>query len=67
MLEQLGGEAKETGAFPNLQLSQTEDQRVYFDRRQNLSASPIQSWLEMSRGDKRQKEVAAQIRGLIHN
>ncbi len=65
LLEELGCEVRETAAFPNLQLCQTDDQRVYFDRRQNLAASPIQAWLEMSRGDKRQKEVAAQIRGLI--
>ncbi|MCC6578921.1 MAG: hypothetical protein IT440_00645 [Phycisphaeraceae bacterium] len=65
LLEQLGAEAKETRAFPNLRLAQTDDQRVYFDRRPKLVASPIQSWLEMAGGDKRQKEAAEQIRGLL--
>jgi hypothetical protein len=65
ILRGLGVETKETRAFPNLRLLQTDDQRVYFDRRQNLAASPIQSWLEMAGGDKRQKEAAGQIRRLI--
>jgi hypothetical protein len=65
LLEELGADAKETRAFANLRLLQTQDQRVYFDRRPNRAASPIQSWLEMASGDKRQKEVAEQIRRLI--
>jgi hypothetical protein len=65
LLENLKLPFKETRAFPNLRFIQTDDQRVYFDRRRNLSASPIQSWLEMASGDKRQKEVAEQIRELI--
>jgi len=65
LLEQLGAEAKETRGFPNLRLIQTDDQRVYFDRRPSLVASPIQSWLEMASGDKRQKEVAEQIRTFL--
>jgi len=65
LLERLGVEADETRAFPNLRLIQTEDQRVYFDARPNLIASPIQAWLEMTSGDKRQKEVAEQIRNGI--
>jgi hypothetical protein len=65
LLGRIGADAKETRAFPNLRLVQTLDQRVYFDRRPRLAASPIQSWLEMASGDKRQKEVAAQIQGLL--
>jgi len=65
LLNRLGAEANETLAFPNLRLIQTEDQRVYFDARPNLIASPIQAWLEMASGDKRQKEVAEQIRNGI--
>lgn len=65
LLGRIGIDAKETRAFPNLRLTQTSDQRVYFDRRPQLAASPIQSWLEMASGDKRQKEVAAQIRGFL--
>lgn len=52
-------------AFANLRLIQTEDQLVYFDARPNPTASPIQAWLEMAGGDKRQQEVAGQIRGAI--
>jgi len=65
LIERLGAEADETRAFANLRLIQTEDQRVYFDARQNMAASLIQTWLEMTSGDKRQKEVAEQIRNAI--
>ncbi len=65
LLDRLGAEAKETRAFANLRLTQTDDQLVYFDARPNLAASPIQAWLEMASGDKRQKEVAGQIRSAI--
>jgi len=65
LLERLGAEAKETRAFANLRLIRTDDQLVYFDARPNLAASPIQTWLEMASGDKRQKEVAGQIRSAI--
>ena len=61
LLARLGGDAKETLAFANLRLIQTDDQLIYFDARPNLAASPIQAWLEMASGDKRQKEVADQI------
>lgn len=65
LLERLGAEAKETRAFANLRLIQTDDQLVYFDARRNLAGSPIQAWLEMASGDKRQKEVAGRIRSAI--
>lgn len=65
LLERLGAKVKETRAFANLRLIQTDDQLVYFDARPNLAASPIQTWLEMASGDKRQKEVAGQIRSAI--
>jgi len=61
LIERLGAEADETLAFPNLRLTQTEDQRVYFDARSSWIASPIQAWLEMASGDKRQKQTAEQI------
>jgi len=67
LLQQLNAPAKETRGFANLRLLQTADQRVYFDRRPQLAASPIQSWLEMASGDKRQKEVAEQIRSLLRH
>lgn len=65
LLSRIGTDAKETRAFPNLRLIQTLDPRVYFDPRPRMTASPIQSWLEMASGDKRQKEVAVQIRDLL--
>jgi hypothetical protein len=65
LLARLGVESKETLAFANLRLLQTDDQLVYFDARPNLAASPIQAFLEMASGDKRQKEVAERIRSAI--
>ena len=65
LLDCLTTDFKETPAFANLRLIQTIDQRVYFDVRENLCASPIQAWLEMASGDKRQKEAAEPIRKLI--
>ena len=65
LLDRLGAEAKETRAFANLRLIRAEDQLVYFDARPKLVASPIQAYLEMASGDKRQKEVAGQIRSAI--
>lgn len=47
--------------FPNVTLIETEDPTVYFDmriRNQNSIASPIQVYLELMSGDKREKETA---------
>jgi hypothetical protein len=38
---------------------------VYFDRRPGLVASPIQAYLELARGDKREKKTADQVRRVI--
>lgn len=65
LIGQLDADAKETRSFANLRLIQVDDQRVYFDRRPGLAASPIQAWLEMASGDKRQRETAEQIRELL--
>jgi hypothetical protein len=65
LLARLGVESKETRAFANLRLLQTDDQLVYFDARPNLASSPIQAFLEMASGDKRQKDVAQRIRSAI--
>ena len=65
LISQLGADASETRIFPNLRLMQTSDQRVYFDPRPKLTASPIQAWLEMASGDKRQKDIAVDIRKLL--
>lgn len=67
LLNRLNINVRETPVFANLRLIQTLDQRVYFDPRPNQLASPIQSYLEMATGDKRQKEAAEQIKNAILN
>ena len=50
--------------FPNVEILQTADQSVYFDARDGKSgrlASPIQTYLELMRGDKRERETAEQV------
>jgi len=51
--------------FADLELVQTDDVRVYFDARRDedhLLASPVQTWLELTTGDKRSQEVANNLR-----
>jgi len=58
-------DAKETDRFVNIELLRTNDARVYFDARNDNGvpfASPIQTWLELATGDKRQKDAAEQVR-----
>ena len=58
-------DAKETDRFANIELLRTTDARVYFDPRAESGvpfASPIQAWLELVVGDKRQKDAAEQVR-----
>lgn len=59
--------ASESDRFPNLEIIQSEEQTNYFDNRRDEQngfrwASPVQAYLEMMRGDKRDQETAAQIR-----
>ncbi len=61
----LGGELRETDRFANVCFQETGDSFVYFDRRPGLVASPIQAYLELMKGDKREKETADQVRGTI--
>lgn len=54
--------------FPNLELLETKDETIYFDSRfmgDFYWASPVQSYLELMAGDKRDKETADQIRLFI--
>ncbi len=54
--------------FPNLEIVETEDETVYFDSRQEGGfwwASPVQVYLELMTGDKRDQETAEQMRSLI--
>ena len=57
-----------TDRFPNLELIETEDERVYFDARQEEDfwwASPVQVYLELLAGDKRDQETAEQVKSYI--
>ncbi len=54
--------------FPNLELIETEDETVFFDAREQEHfrwASPIQVYLELMAGDKRDRETAEQLKTLI--
>jgi len=54
--------------FPNLEIVETEDETVYFDVRQEGDfwwASPVQVYLELMAGDKRDQETAEQVKLLI--
>jgi hypothetical protein len=56
--------------FPNLELLETEDEPVYFDARQEDDlwwASPLQVYMELMVGDKRDQETAEQLKVLILN
>ena len=56
--------------FPNLELLETEDEPVYFDARQEDGfwwASPLQVYMELMAGDKRDQETAEQLKALILN
>jgi hypothetical protein len=64
-LGSLGNDIRETDRFANVTLLQTRDDFVYFDRRPCLVASPIQSYLELLAGDKRERETADQVRRVI--
>jgi len=61
---------EETDRFANVRLSETDDETAYFDvREQNGStwASPIQTYLELMSGDKRDRETAEQVARAILN
>ena len=66
LLERLGG--NEGDRFPNLELLETDDETAYFDARPDgkfLWASPIQVYLELMAGDKRDRETAGQVKEFI--
>ena len=61
IIKMLGKPIAINSRFPNVTLIETEDPTVYFDmriRNQNSIASPIQVYLELMSGDKREKETA---------
>lgn len=54
--------------FPTLKLMETEEESVYFDTRVQEGfpwASPLQVYLELMSGEKRERETAAQVRGFL--
>lgn len=65
----LGGlNVPEATRFSNVELLETEDQRVYFDRRGMRGfvwISPVQAYLELARGGKREREIAEDLRSRI--
>jgi len=69
LLKDLNASIEVDSPFPNLELLQTEDERVYFDcqdtRDNRVFASRIQTWLELQKGDKRDQEAAAEVRASI--
>jgi len=66
MAEMLPGSQSER--FPDLELIETENETVFFDAREQKNfrwASPIQVYLELMAGDKRDRETAEQLKSLI--
>ncbi len=66
LLERLPG--NQTTRLPNLELIETEDETVYFDARQEgyfSWASPIQVYLELKTGDKRDRQTAEQVKSFL--
>jgi hypothetical protein len=66
LLERIQGD--QSDRFPNLELLKTEDETVYFDARQEGDfwwASPVQVYLELMAGDKRDQETAEQVKSYI--
>ncbi|HUT71606.1 MAG TPA: hypothetical protein VMW89_13115 [Desulfatiglandales bacterium] len=66
LLERLSG--SQSDRFPNLELVETEDETVYFDARQEGDfwwASPVQVYLELMAGDKRDREIAEQVKSSL--
>jgi hypothetical protein len=65
VIASLGGDIRETDRFANVAFLKTRDDFVYFDRRPGLVASPIQCYLELVKGDERERETADQVRRVI--
>jgi hypothetical protein len=66
LLEKISG--SQSDRFPNLELIETEDETVYFNGRYEGNfcwASPVQVYLELMAGDKRDQETAEQVKSYI--
>ena len=56
---------QETDRFPNIELIDSRDRTLYFDRREidgSYWVSPLEAYLMLTKGGKREKEAAEQIR-----
>jgi hypothetical protein len=59
---------EETSRFPNVEFLETDDPTIYFDRRVSDSIpliSPLQAYLELIKGGKREQEAAEPLRADI--
>jgi hypothetical protein len=68
LLKELPG--KETDRFPDLRILETDEPAVFFDGRKDkgfLWASPVQVYLELMAGDKRDRETANQVKDYLLN
>lgn len=65
-----GVELEETSRFPNVELIETEDQTIYLDSRNEDSfpwISPLQTYLMLAKGGKRESEAAEELRTELLN
>jgi hypothetical protein len=68
LIERLKGDSSDR--FPNLELLEIDDETVYFDAQRIDDfwwASPVQVYLELMSGDKRDQETAEQVKAFIIN
>lgn len=68
LIEELGSRASSASRFPNLEIIDTKDSPVYFDAQEEERfywASPVQTYLELMTGDKRDQETAEQVRSFL--
>ncbi len=65
LVRELGERFQVTDRFATVALIETPDEEVFFDRRDDLTASAVQTYLELEAGDKRDRETAEQVRKLI--
>lgn len=68
LLSAFGADFQRTDRFPNVDLAWPTETPVYFDPMEKAGvsyASPVQSYLELMAGDKRQRETAEQVRTYV--
>lgn len=65
LLKRFGSQLEETSRFSNVELLETDEDFVYFDARDDGTASPVQTYVELMRGDKCEQETAEQVRKAI--